>query len=266
MSQSQLALITGAGRAGGIGRATALRLARDGFDVAVIDLGKRFEDFPEYETAPADELDETTRLIEAEGVRAMAIRADVSDAAMVGEAVARIREEFGRLDVLVNNAGLGIGIGPFTQVTEAQWDKNFDVMPKGTFLCSRAAVPLMITGGGGRIINVASQAGLKGFPFLAPYSAAKFAIVGFTQAIAQELGPVGITANCVCPGTVDTPLLRIGGTASDEGIAKLVEKTVPLRRAQTPEDVAGVIAFLAGPDGAYLTGAALNISGGQTIV
>lgn len=266
MPRSQVALITGAGRAGGIGRATAIRLAREGFDVVVLDLGDRFEDFPDYATAPPHQLEETASLVEAEGVRALPIQADVSDAEMVEEAISLIRGRFGRLDVLVNNAGIGIGIGPFTQITEAQWDKNFDVMPKGTFLCSRAAVPLMASSGGGRIINVASQAGLKGFPFLAPYSAAKFAVVGFTQAIAQELGPLGITANCVCPGTVDTPLLRIGGVASDEGIARLVEKTVPLRRAQTPEDVAGVIAFLAGPDGGYVTGAALNISGGQTIV
>lgn len=266
MGERGVALVTGAGRKGGIGRAAALRLADGGFDLAVLDLGGRFDDFPDYETAPASDLDETAKLIEARGASAMAIRADVSDADDVEAAVSAVKKRFGRLDLLVNNAGLGIGIGPFTQVTEAQWDKNFDVMPKGTFLCCRYAVPLMISGGGGRIINVASQAGLKGFPFLAPYSAAKFAVVGFTQAIAQELGPLGITANCVCPGTVDTPLLRIGGTASDEGIAKLVEKTVPLKRAQTPEDVAGVIAFLAGPDGAYLTGAALNISGGQTIV
>lgn len=266
MQERSVALVTGAGREGGIGRATALRLADDGFDVAVLDLGRRFDDFPDYETAPDSELDETASLIEARGASAMAIKADVSFASDVKAAIGAVKERFGRLDVLVNNAGIGIGVGPFTQITEAQWNKNFDVMPKGTFLCCRYAVPLMISRGAGRIINVASQAGLKGFPFLAPYSAAKFAVIGFTQAIAQELGPLGITANCVCPGTVDTPLLRIGGAGSDETIASLVEKTVPLKRAQTPEDVAGVIAFLAGPDGAYLTGASLNISGGQTIV
>lgn len=266
MADRRVALITGAGREGSIGRAAALRLARDGFDIAVLDIGARFEDFPEYELAPSEGIDETAKLAAAEGVDSLAVRADVSLASEVESAIAEVRERFGRLDVLVNNAGLGIGMGPFTTVSEEQWDKNFDVMPKGTFLCTRAAAPMLIACGDGRVINVASQAGLKGFPFLAAYSAAKFAIVGFTQAIAQELGPVGVKVNAVCPGTVDTPLLKLGGLATDESIDMLVKATVPLRKKQTPEDVANVIAFLAGPDGSYVTGAALNISGGQTIV
>jgi NAD(P)-dependent dehydrogenase (short-subunit alcohol dehydrogenase family) len=272
----KVALVTGAARRRSIGRATALRLAREGADVACLDIARPYREFPGYGVASADELDEVVGEIERLGRRALALRADVSSWDEVHAAVARTHETFGRLDVCCNvagGAGAGMGAGPLLQIAEAEWDRVLDVNLKGTWIVSRACAERMLAGGrGGRIVNVSSQAGKRGFAMLGAYCAAKAGVILLTQVLALELGPSGITVNAVCPGTVDTDLLNkdkqfeqmVGILEGD--FQRWVSREIPLNRLQTPDEVAAAIAFLASDDAAYITGEAVNVSGGQTMV
>ena len=272
----RVALVTGAARRRGIGRATALRLASEGADVACLDIARPYSEFPGYGVASADELDEVVAEIEKLGRRAVGLRADVSSWDEVHAAVAEAADKLGGIDLCANvagGAGFGMGAGPTLMITEAEWDKVLDVNLKGTWMVSRACAEKMIAGGrGGRIVNVSSQAGKRGFPTLGAYCAAKAGVILLTQVMATELGPLGITVNAVCPGTVDTDLLNKDhqmenlvtamGSTWDEYLAR----EIPLGRVQQPEDVAAAIAFLMSDDGSYITGEALNVSGGQTMV
>ncbi len=272
----KVALVTGAARRRGIGRATALRLAREGADVACLDIARPYADFPGYPLAGADELDEVVREIEALGRRALALRADVSSWDEVHDAVASAETTFGRIDLCCNVAGgaaMGMGAGPLLQISEREWDRVVDVNLKGTWMVARACAERMVAAQrGGRIVNVSSQAGKRGFPMLGAYCAAKAGVVLLTQVLAHELGPDGITVNAVCPGTVDTDLLNkdrqfealIG--AMEGSLERWIAREIPLRRLQTADDVAAAIAYLCSDDAAYVTGEALNVSGGQTMV
>jgi NAD(P)-dependent dehydrogenase (short-subunit alcohol dehydrogenase family) len=272
----KVALVTGAARRRSIGRATALRLAREGADVACLDIARPYDRFPAYAVASADELDEVVAEIAALGRRSLAVRADVSSWDEVHAAVATVVEQLGRIDLVCNvagGAGAGMGAGPLLQISEAEWDRVLDVNLKGTWMVSRAAAEHMLAAGrGGRIVNVSSQAGKRGFPMLGAYCAAKAGVILLTQVLAQELGPSGITVNAVCPGTVDTDLLNKDGQFEQmigllEGdAAKWIRREIPLARLQTPDEVASAIAFLCSDDAAYVTGEALNVSGGQTMV
>ncbi|MBA3654174.1 MAG: SDR family oxidoreductase [Actinobacteria bacterium] len=266
-----VALVTGAARRRGIGRATALRLARDGADVACLDIARPYEEFPEYGLATADELEEVVAEIEALGRRAMAVRADVSDWDQVHAAVAEASEALGVIDRVANvagGAGFGMGAGPLLQISEREFDQVIDVNLKGTWMVSRACAGRMIEAGiGGRIVNVSSQAGKRGFPMLGAYCAAKAGVILLTQVMAAELGPSNVTVNAVCPGTVDTRLLNPGeGDLSAMVGKEWIDREIPLGRLQTADDVANAIAFLLSDDAAYITGEALNVSGGQTMV
>ncbi|HZQ85553.1 MAG TPA: SDR family NAD(P)-dependent oxidoreductase [Acidimicrobiales bacterium] len=274
--EGRVALVTGAARRRGIGRATALRLASEGADVACLDIARPYTEFPGYGVASADELDEVVAEVEKLGRRAVGVRADVSSWDEVHAAVAEAADKLGGIDLCANvagGAGFGMGAGPTLMITEAEWDKVLDVNLKGTWMVSRACAEKMIAGGrGGRIVNVSSQAGKRGFPTLGAYCAAKAGVILLTQVMATELGPLGITVNAVCPGTVDTDLLNKDhqmenlvtamGSSWDEYLAR----EIPLGRVQQPEDVAAAIAFLMSDDGSYITGEALNVSGGQTMV
>jgi NAD(P)-dependent dehydrogenase (short-subunit alcohol dehydrogenase family) len=272
----KVALVTGAARRRGIGRATALRLAAEGADVACLDIGRPYDDFPDYGVAAADELDEVVHEIEARGRRALALRADVSSSEEVNAAVARAHESLGAIDLVCNvagGAGVGMGMGPLLQIEEREWDRVIDVNLKGTWLVSRACAQRMVAAGRpGRIVNVSSQAGKRGFPLLGAYCAAKAGVVLLTQVMAQELGPSGITVNAVCPGTVDTDLLNKDGQfellvgALEGSLERWLAREIPLGRLQTADDVAAAIAFLCSDDAGYITGEALNVSGGQTMV
>jgi NAD(P)-dependent dehydrogenase (short-subunit alcohol dehydrogenase family) len=272
----KVALVTGAARRRGIGRATALRLAAEGADVACLDIARPYSDFPDYGVAAADELDEVVHEIEARGRRALALRADVSSSEEVTAAVARAHEALGTIDLVCNvagGAGLGMGMGPLLQIEEREWDRVIDVNLKGTWLVSRACAERMLAAGRpGRIVNVSSQAGKRGFPLLGAYCAAKAGVVLLTQVMAQELGPAGITVNAVCPGTVDTDLLNKDGQfelmvgALEGSLERWIGREIPLGRLQTADDVAAAIAFLCSDDAGYITGEALNVSGGQTMV
>lgn len=272
----RVALVTGAARRRGIGRATALRLAREGADVACLDIARPYTEFPGYGVASADELDEVVREIQGLGRRAVALRADVSRWDEVHAAVGAALDALGRIDFCCNVAGgaaMGMGAGPLLQIGEREWDRVLDVNLKGTWMVSRACAERMLAAGtGGRIVNVSSQAGKRGFPMLGAYCAAKAGVILLTQVLAQELGVSGITVNAVCPGTVDTDLLNkdrqfeqmVG--MMEGSVDKWIAREIPLRRLQTADDVASTIAFLCSDDAAYITGEAVNVSGGQTMV
>jgi NAD(P)-dependent dehydrogenase (short-subunit alcohol dehydrogenase family) len=272
----KVALVTGAARTRGIGRATALRLAREGADVACLDIAGRYEDFPGYELGTSDELDAVVAEIEGMGRRAVAVRADVSSWDDVRAAVDSAAGALGTIDLVANvagGAGFGMGAGPLLFIGEAEWDRVIDVNLKGTWMVSRACAERMVADKhGGRIVNVSSQAGKRAFPMLGAYCAAKAGVILLTQVLATELGPNGITVNAVCPGTVDTDLVNKDGmfeqaiASMPGGLEGWIAREIPVGRLQTADDVAATIAFLMSDDGSYITGEAVNVSGGQTMV
>ncbi len=271
----KVALVTGAARPRGIGRATALRLAREGADVACVDLGAPMGDFPSHEVAAADDLDSVVGEIESMGRRALALRADVTDEAMVEAAVAEATGELGTISLVANvvgGASVGMGMGPLTFLPASEFDKVVALNLRSMFLVTKACASRMLsTGTTGAVVSVSSQAGKRGFPLLGSYCAAKAGVILLTQSLALELGPAGITVNAVCPGTVDTDLINkdhqldamMGGMPG--GLEGWVSREIPLGRLQTADDVANTIAFLMSDDGNYITGEAVNVSGGQTM-
>ncbi len=273
---ARVALVTGAARRRSIGRATALRLAREGCDVACLDIARPYADFPEYGLGSAEELEEVVREISGLGRRAVALRADVSSWDDVHGAVAEACVQLGRIDICCNVAGgsgFGMGSAPLLQLSEREWDRVLDVNLKGTWIVSRACAERMVEGGsGGRIVNVSSQGGKRAFPMMGAYCSAKAGAILLTQVLAIELAPYGITVNAVCPGTVDTDLLQknlaFEHVAAGMGVdyQQWIAREIPLGRLESADDVASAIAFLASDDAAYITGEALNVSGGQTMV
>lgn len=274
-STERVAIVTGAGREGGIGEAIAIRLLRDGYRVALSDLSNPMDSHPEYGAATTTELELTAERLSRLG-EVEPIGCDVRDESQVENLVDETVRRFGRLDALVNNAGLAIGLKSVEELDLSDWNVNIEVMATGVFLCSRAAVRQMIKQGeGGRIITVSSQAGKLGSPWLSAYCAAKFAAIGFTQSLAHEVGEHDITVNAVCPGTVDTPLLSLPGGMFDlytqktglslDQYKRRLKRTIPLQRFESPDDVAAAVGFLASEDASYITGEAMNVSGGQTM-
>jgi NAD(P)-dependent dehydrogenase (short-subunit alcohol dehydrogenase family) len=274
--EGKVALVTGAARPRGIGRATALRLAREGADVACVDLGAPMSDFPGHGMAEATDLETVVKEIESMGRRAVGIKADVTDEAQVEAAVAEATEQLGTVQLVANVVGggsFGMGMGPLTYLPADQFDKIMSLNLRSMFLVTKATSARMVAAGvGGAIVSVSSQAGKRGIPALGAYCAAKSGIILLTQTWAMELGSAGITVNAVCPGTVDTDLLNkdrqletmVAGMPG--GFEGWLQREIPLGRMQTGDDVANAIAFLMSDDGNYITGEALNTSGGQTMV
>jgi len=249
------AIVTGGAR--GIGRGIAYELAREGARLALADL-----------PATAAERDETIAGIKALGSEAIGIDCDVRDYVQVQALVQTTIDAFGAVDVLVNNAGV-IKLGPAVAFSEEDWDLIMDVNVKGTFLCTKAVIPHMTSRQQGRIINLSSIAGKRGRPFASCYATSKWAVIGFTQSMAYELAPANITVNAICPGEVDTymwrevilPLAAAGaGTSKDEAWQAMLQRDVPLKRPQTPEDIGQAAVYLCKADN--VTGIALNVSGG----
>jgi NAD(P)-dependent dehydrogenase (short-subunit alcohol dehydrogenase family) len=248
----KVAVVTGAGS--GIGRAAAARFAAEGAAVAVVDLN-------------ADAAKETVAQITAAGGGALAAVANVADRAQVGGAFGQILAEYGRIDVLYNNAGCNSS-GSVLDATEDDWDRSFAVNAKGTFLCAQAAAPSMVATGGGSIINQGSVAALVGIANFASYCAAKGAVVALTRSMSVDLAPRGVRVNVICPGTVYTPLMEPmltarGGGDLAAGLALTVAK-YPIGRLGTPAEIAAVALFLASDDSSFLTGSVLTADGGMT--
>jgi glucose 1-dehydrogenase len=246
--QGKVALVTGSAQ--GIGRAIVERFAREGADVVV-----------NYRSGP-QMADEVVAAARAQGVRAMAIQADVSSVAEVRALIDRAVEAMGRIDVLVNNAGVE-SHAPFWEVTEADYDRVIDVNLKGPFFATQALVRhLKATGRGGRVVNVSSVHEELPFPNFAAYCASKGGVKMLTRNLAVELGPLGITVNSVAPGAIATPI----NTALLNDAVKLRSLTaqIPLSRLGTTDDVAGVAVFLASDEAAYVTGATYVVDGGLT--
>lgn len=270
-----VALVTGAARPRGIGRATALRLAKAGADVACLDIARPYDEAPAHGVASADDLDGVVAEIEALGRRAVAVRADVSDADAVEAAVAEASESLGVITQVANVAGgsgPGFGMGPLLNVPPAEFRRVLDVNLTGTWLVAKACATRMLAAGvGGRICNVSSQAGKRGFPMLGAYCAAKAGVILLTQTLALELGPSGISVNAVCPGTVDTDLINPNGPLAmmlggAGGLDAYLQREIPLGRLQSADEIAAAIAWLLSDDAAGVTGEALNVSAGQTMV
>jgi NAD(P)-dependent dehydrogenase (short-subunit alcohol dehydrogenase family) len=269
--RDRVAMVTGAGRRGGIGAAVALRLAQDGTDVVVGDICASPTDLPHAGSGQWDELAAIAAEIEGLGVRSLPLRVDVADAASVQAMVAQTKEAFGRLDILVNNAGVAVGPSPVIQMEEEAWRRTLEINATGTFLCSKYALPLLIEGGrGGRIVNMSSLAAERPKPYVSAYAASKAAVVALTRSLAQEVAEFGITVNAILPGDVDTALkqwgLQIEALVTqrpyDEVMAAAVAK-VPLGRFATPADVAHLVAFLASDEASFITGQAYILSGGR---
>lgn len=252
----QSAIVTGGGA--GIGRAICVALAAHGAKVLVADMSLKGAE-------------ETVGLICAAGGQATAMRVDVTKASDAEAMVAKAVELFGKVDLLYNNAGI-CTVSEIEKMPEDWWDKIFAVNCKGVFLSSKAVIPQMKKQGGGRIINTASQAGKGAIPKQVHYCATKAAVIGFTRALAMELKDTGIRVNCFCPGSVMSEMTmreaqavyELDGIDPDQSL-KDWQAAIPLGRWVTPEDVADIAVFLASDYAEYMTGQAINISGGQTM-
>ena len=250
----QTAVVTGGGQ--GIGRAVALELAEMGAQVVVADLNEG--------TA-----ERTADDVRARGGSALALRVDVSRLADCRDLATRAMAAFGRIDVLVNNAGVNRRAGPL-EVSEALWDATMNVNAKGVLFCCQAVLPHMLAARQGRIVNVASQSGKLPSPQGVVYGASKAAVIAMTKSLALAYAGAGVRVNCVCPGSIDTPMWdaldhEVG--VAQQGLAPGEMKRrraaeIPLGRLGTGEDVARVVGFLASPRSDYMTGQAVNITGG----
>lgn len=248
--KDKVCIVTGS--ASGIGRAIVERLAKEGAEVAVADIDI-----------------EAARKTAAE-IRssAIAVKVDVSNKDSAEQMVAEVEKQFGPIDILVNNAGVS-EIVPFLEMDETMWDKHLNVNLKGTFLCSQAVLKSMVKRNTGKIINLSSQSGKKGNSQYEAYCASKFGIIGLTQSLSAEFAPYRININAVCPGVVWTslwdkmaPQYAAKRNMPLEQVKDYLASQIPLGRLCTPEDVAGVVAFLACSDSDYMTGQAINVTGG----
>ena len=262
--EGKVAIITGAGS--GIGRGIALAFAKEGAKVVVNDVH-------------GDNAKTVAKEIKAQGKEALDIEADVSRNDQVEKMVRKTLDAFGRIDVLVNNAGVGgehVG-PPLSNLTEEDWDITYEVNLKSLFLTCKAVMPHMIEQKSGKIINISSIAGKTGTPFIPHYSASKAGAISFTQSLARELAPHRINVNAICPGVIWTPLWEKLATHIAENnperkgmepravFEDIVERSVPMKIEQTPEDIAMTAVFLASNESDQITGQAINVDGGMEL-
>jgi len=243
---NKTAIITGARR--GIGRAIALALAREGANVVVSDISQ-------------EDCQKVVGEIEKFGRKGLALKCDVISSNDVEDMVKRTLAEFGRVDILINNAGI-LTFKPFLELTDEDWDKTLNVNLRGQFLCARAAARVMVKNKWGRIINIASiSSGGCGiaFPLIAHYTASKGGVMALTEALALELTPQGINVNAICPGAIDTDMAK--GTKESGQLAQVLAR-IPKGRLGQPEEIASLAVFLASKEADYISGAAIVVDGG----
>jgi NAD(P)-dependent dehydrogenase (short-subunit alcohol dehydrogenase family) len=260
----KVAIVTGAGRLRGIGRATALALAELGADIVVTGTGRDPEKYPPDEKAVGwRDIESTAQQVRDHGRRCLPLVADVVNSADVQRTVSAILQEFGRIDFLVNNSAFARGPDrvPLVELSEEVWQKVLQIKLTGSFLMSKAVLPtLMKQGQGGVIINVSSIAGKRGMQNTVAYCTSNFGIQGFTQALAMEAAPYNIRVNAVCPGIIDTS--RMDDLGRENTWNTIIKQMVPLNRPGSDEEIGKFIAYLCTPDASYITGQSLNIDGG----
>jgi 3-oxoacyl-[acyl-carrier protein] reductase len=262
----KVAIVTGAGRLRGIGRATAVHLARMGANVVVTGTGRSPERYPDDEKAVGwRDIDSTADQVREQGRQALPLVVDVIDRGQVQMMVDRTLETFGRIDVLVNNAAFARGPDrvPIVELDPDIFQKVIDIKITGTYLCTKAVLPHMIQRGeGGKIINISSTAGKRGSANTLAYNAANFAAVGMTQSMARELGKYNINVNCVCPGAVDTYRMDILGRGERW---QQMAATTPIGRNGTDDEIGGLIAYLCSNAASWIHGQSININGGTVM-
>jgi SDR family mycofactocin-dependent oxidoreductase len=264
----RVVFITGAAR--GQGRSHAVRFAREGADVVLCDLGDAQIDSVPYPLAGSADLEETRRLVEAEGHQALSCVVDVRDSDQLASAVTRALDTFGRIDVLVANAGIA-GISTIAEMSDAEWDDMIAVNLSGVFRSIRAVLPHMIERGQGRIVATSSIVGRQGSPNIGHYVAAKWGVIGLVKSVALEVADKGITVNAVCPTSVDTDMIQNRAfhelflpdneEITEEDVVEAYRELNPIPQPWlAPEDISAAVLFLASDGARYITGEALSIA------
>lgn len=243
--EGKVSLITGAAQ--GIGEATALKFAREGAIVVVCDVQQAG-------------IDQVVAQCEAAGAQAVGYVMDVTDREQVESVVAQVKERFGRIDALINNAGITQD-ARLQKMTLAQFDRVIDVNLRGVFHCAQTVADIMVAQGSGAIVNASSVVGIYGNFGQTNYAATKFGVIGFTKTWSRELGAKGVRVNAVAPGFITTPMVK----AMPENVLQSMEAKVPLKRLGEPEEIANVYAFLASDEASYINGAVISVDGGMTI-
>ncbi len=275
--EGKVALVTGAGGMRGVGRATVMKLAGLGADIALTDVHRETDDLPPHEVRNSWRgIDAVTEEVEAAGREAFPVYCDLGDSSQIERMVEQVIDRYGRIDILVNNARAIIGRDkvPVTELEQEVWEHFLRINSTAPYLLTKEVGRRMIdAGNGGRIINIASNASKQASATGAAYSASKFAVLGLTQASALDLAPYGITVNAVCPGPINTDRMSYWerDQAADRGISQeefrsqVVQagaQASPLGRIAEPQDVANMVAFLASDDASFVTGQAYNVNGG----
>ena len=245
--ENKVAIVTGGAR--GLGKAYCLRMAEEGAKVVVADILEQ-------------EAEETASEIKTKGGEALAVKTDVTSEADTQRMADKTVKAFGRIDILINNAGFyhGMSRKPFYEISSEEWDKMMDVSAKGTWICCRAVFPQMKTQGKGKIINVSSEAVFAPTKGLIHYTAAKAAVIGITRVLAGELGQYGICVNVIAPGVIDTPATR-----SYVNMEKMDASSVPMGRFGVPEDIVGAVVFFASDGSDFISGQSLLIDGARRV-
>lgn len=261
----KVAIVTGAGRLRGIGRAAAVHLASMGANVVVTGTGRSPDRYPDDEKAIGwRDVESTADQVREQGTKALALTVDVTSTEDIQKMVDQTIAEFGRIDVLINNAAFARGADrvPILDLEENVFDLVMNIKVTGTFLCTKAIIPHMIAQGGGKIVNISSSAGKRGSANTLAYNAANFAINGMTQSMAQELGPHNINVNAVCPGAVDTHRMDdLGRGDRWDGMAS----RTPIGRNGTDDETGGLIAYLCSEPASWIHGQSININGGTVM-